>query len=39
MDLDDLLALLPDNNTGSIDASDLRTIVTALWNKIEALEG
>lgn len=39
MTLDELLALLPDNNTGAIDAADLRTIVTELWNdgaKIEA---
>ncbi len=31
--LNDLLALLPDNNTGDIDASDLRAIVTALWER------
>jgi hypothetical protein len=31
--LDDLLALLPDNDTGAIDAADLRTAVTALWYK------
>lgn len=30
--LDDLLALLPDNNTGAIDAADLRYIVTELWD-------
>lgn len=30
-DLDDLLALLPDNDTGQISANDLRTIVTSLW--------
>ena len=29
--LDDLLALLPDNNVGAIDAADLRTIVTSIW--------
>lgn len=32
MTLEELLALLPDNNTGAIDAADLRTIVTELWN-------
>lgn len=31
--LDDLLALLPDNDTGEIDAADLRTIVTAIWGE------
>jgi hypothetical protein len=31
MHLDELLALLPDNTTGEIDAADLRTIVTDLW--------
>jgi hypothetical protein len=31
--LDDLLALLPDNDTGEITASDLRTIVTELWHQ------
>ena len=30
--LDDLLAMLPDNDTGAIDAADLRAIVTALWD-------
>lgn len=38
MDLDDLLALLPDNNTGAIDAVDLRTIVTELWNRGAGIE-
>lgn len=38
MDLDDLLALLPDNTTGAIDASDLRTIVTELYERIENTE-
>ena len=32
MTLDELLALLPDNTTGAIDAVDLRTIVTELFN-------
>lgn len=32
MTLDDLLALLPDNNSGQIGADDLRTIVTELYN-------
>lgn len=32
--LDDLLALLPDNNTGEISAADLRTVVTGLWNRV-----
>jgi hypothetical protein len=31
--LDELLALLPDNTTGKIDAADLRTIVTELWDR------
>lgn len=31
--LAELLALLPDNDTGDIDAADLRTIVTELWNQ------
>lgn len=30
--LDELLALLPDNTSGAIDAADLRTIVTDLFN-------
>jgi hypothetical protein len=34
--LDDLLALLPDNDTGAIDAADLRTIVTELWQQTAA---
>lgn len=33
MTLDELLALLPDNDTGAIDASDLRTIVTELYTR------
>ncbi len=33
MTLDEILALLPDNTTGAIDAADLRTAVTELWNK------
>src|SRR5262245_52811150 len=32
MTLAELLALLPDNNTGDIDAADLRTIVTELFD-------
>jgi hypothetical protein len=36
MTLDELLALLPDNNTGAIDAADLRTIVTDLFTKAGA---
>lgn len=31
--LDELLALLPDNTSGLIDASDLREIVTVLWQR------
>lgn len=30
--LDELLALLPDNSTGAIDAADLREVVTGLWD-------
>jgi hypothetical protein len=32
MTLDELLALLPDNNTGAITPADMRTIVTELYN-------
>ena len=32
MNLDQLLALLPDNSTGAISAADMRTIVTELYN-------
>lgn len=31
--LDELLALLPDNDAGAIDASDLRAIVTDLFGR------
>lgn len=34
MTLEELLALLPDNDTGAIDAADLRTIVTDLYGQI-----
>lgn len=33
MTLQELLDLLPDNNTGAIDAVDLRTIVTELYDR------
>ena len=33
MTLDEMLALLPDNTTGEIDAADLRAIVTDLFEK------
>lgn len=33
MTLPELLALLPDNTTGDIDANDLRAIVTELFNQ------
>lgn len=36
--LDDLLALLPDNSSGAIDADDLRTIVSELWGGTASLE-
>lgn len=36
--LDDLLALLPDNDYGAIDAADLRMITTALWTRSDELE-
>lgn len=32
MALEDLLALLPDNDTGEIDAADMREVTTGLWN-------
>ena len=38
MTLEELLALLPDNTTGEIDAADLRTVVTELFNKTAAAE-
>lgn len=38
MTLAELLALLPDNTTGDIDAADLRTIVTELFNTTAALQ-
>jgi hypothetical protein len=31
--LEELLALLPDNDIGAIDAADLRTIITDLWER------
>jgi hypothetical protein len=37
MTLEELLALLPDNETGQIGADDLRTVTTELWTKIEDL--
>lgn len=37
MTLDDLLALLPDNDTGAISAADMRTVVTGLWERIDAM--
>lgn len=37
MTLEELLALLPDNTTGQIDAADLRTIVTELFDKTATL--
>src|SRR5262245_11244469 len=38
MTLDELLALLPDNTTGEIDAADLRTVVTELFNATAAVQ-
>lgn len=38
MTLAEMLALLPDNDTGEIDAADLRTIVTELDARLTALE-
>lgn len=37
--LDDLLALLPDNTTGEIDAADLRDVVSALWDYTAGVQG
>lgn len=37
MTLEEMLALLPDNSTGEIDAVDLRTIVTGLWDNDQAV--
>lgn len=36
MTLEELLALLPDNDAGAIDAVHLRTIVTELWTQTAA---
>lgn len=41
MTLDEMLALLPDNDSGAIDADDLRAIVTELWtytNNVQATQ-
>lgn len=38
MTLDELLAYLPDNSTGAIDASDLRAVVTGLFDMVTELE-
>lgn len=38
MTLEELLALLPDNTTGAIDAEDLRVIVAELYKKDAELE-
>lgn len=34
MTLDDLLAYLPDNQTGDISAADMRAVVTGLWDEL-----
>lgn len=39
MTLEELLALLPDNDTGDIDAADLRTIVTELATATATVAG
>lgn len=39
MTLDQLLALLPDNDQGEVSAADMRTIVTELFDKSEANTG
>lgn len=39
MNLDDMLALLPDNTTGQISADDLRQIVTGLWDYTASVQG
>jgi 3D (Asp-Asp-Asp) domain-containing protein len=31
--LDDLLALLPDNSTGEISAADLRAVISGIWEE------
>ena len=38
MTLDELLALLPDNDSGQISAADMRTIITALYDHRHTLE-
>jgi hypothetical protein len=36
--LAEILALLPDNNTGAIDADDVRAAVTALWHRTDGTD-
>lgn len=36
--LDDLLALFPDNTSGAISAADLRTAITALWDRVTTVQ-
>lgn len=36
--LAEILALLPDNDTGMIDADDVRAAVTALWNRTDGTD-
>lgn len=36
--LQEILDLLPDNDTGAIDAADVRAAVTALWNRTDATD-
>lgn len=35
--LEDLLELFPDNTTGAIGAADVRTAITALWERVTAV--
>lgn len=37
MNLDEMLALLPDNTSGAIDAADLRAIVTGLFERASTI--
>src|SRR3546814_16943416 len=36
--LAEILALLPDNNAGEIDAADVRAAVTALWGRTDGTD-
>ena len=37
--LEELLALMPDNDNGEISAADMRTVITGVWDEILATAG